>query len=232
MSAKDENAASHGQRLGPPKSFIYNLKLFLSHSSPLTLATAAAGFTAVRLSWGAWSWWDLAVVVGMAAWWPFQEWLIHVYILHAKPVKVFGRTWESIFSSKHRAHHREPWKYDLIFIPGVAVVGGVILIPLAWHAALPAPLAWTGCAVYFLLSAHYEWCHFVSHAPYRPKTARMRRIVYKHRLHHFRNENFWYGVSMTFGDKVLRTEPDAATTPLSTTVRTLGVEEPAKPQAA
>jgi hypothetical protein len=45
-----------------------------------------------------------------------------------------------------------------------------------------------------------------------------------HRLHHFKNEHYWQGVTMHLGDRVLGTLPDHTKVPTSPTCRTLGVE--------
>jgi len=43
-----------------------------------------------------------------------------------------------------------------------------------------------------------------------------------HRLHHFKNERYWFGVTSTVGDRVIGTLPDQSTVPRSPTARSLG----------
>ena len=69
----------------------------------------------------------------------------------------------------------------------------------------------------------YEWTHYLVHAPYRAKTQFFRKRSRNHRLHHFKNEHYWFGVTMKLGDKVLGTYPDERNVELSPTARTLGV---------
>ena len=38
----------------------------------------------------------------------------------------------------------------------------------------------------------YEWCHYLIHTDYKPKTAVYRAIWRNHRLHHFKNEHYWF----------------------------------------
>ena len=45
-----------------------------------------------------------------------------------------------------------------------------------------------------------------------------------HRLHHFRNEHYWFGVTMHLADHVLSTYPGKLDVELSPTARTLGVD--------
>jgi hypothetical protein len=47
--------------------------------------------------------------------------------------------------------------------------------------------------------------------------------VREHRYHHFRNENFWWGVSMGLGDRVLGTAPPVEDVGRSGTTSTLGL---------
>ena len=45
-----------------------------------------------------------------------------------------------------------------------------------------------------------------------------------HRLHHFRNERYWFGVTMHLADHVLSTYPGKLDVELSPTARTLGAD--------
>ena len=60
--------------------------------------------------------------------------------------------------------------------------------------------------------------------PHRP-TARARgttaRIWRNHRLHHFKNEHYWHGITQTLADRVLGTDPDQRDVDRSATARTL-----------
>jgi hypothetical protein len=57
-----------------------------------------------------------------------------------------------------------------------------------------------------------------------PRSPLYRGIWRAHRLHHFRNERYWFGVTTHLGDRVLCTYPAKDAVPLSTTARTLGVD--------
>jgi hypothetical protein len=56
-----------------------------------------------------------------------------------------------------------------------------------------------------------------------PKTRWYRTIWRNHRLHHFKHEGYWMGVSSNLGDRLLGTNPDQRTVAKSATARTLGV---------
>ena len=61
------------------------------YSSPRLIAIAFALALVVRVGLGAWTVADLAVGAAILAFEPFTEWLIHVFVLHAKPRSVLGR---------------------------------------------------------------------------------------------------------------------------------------------
>ncbi len=164
-----------------------------------------------------------------------QEWLIHVFILHAKPRVVFGRTLDFQVPRAHRAHHRDPWNYQILFIPLRAFIYSLPLLVLLWLALMPTTaLALTGIAGHLALALHYEWIHLLIHTRVQPRTAAYRRLWRNHRLHHFKNERYWFGVTRLGADRLLRTDPEPEAVTISKTARTLGVPPPelAKPAAA
>ncbi len=196
---------------------------FFSLRCPRLLVVVCVGVIALRLWLGQWNWWDLGVVAGVLAFWPLQEWLVHVFLLHIKPMVIFGRTVEPIVARNHRNHHGNPWDPELGITPTHIVWMYLFGLPLVWLPIAPAPQALTGMCLYFALVLNYEWLHYLIHTSYAPKSRYYRRLWRNHRLHHFQNENFWYGVTMLSGDWLLRTQPTAKQTPRSETVLTLGV---------
>jgi sterol desaturase/sphingolipid hydroxylase (fatty acid hydroxylase superfamily) len=208
-------------------------RAFLRFPSPKLIATGLAIALAARVAVGGWSWLDLAVAASLVAFQPFSEWLIHVGLLHSKPRKLGPLTIDLPTAQLHRWHHRHPKNLQTVLIPwyGIAaflpmIAGTMWLLTWPWvlaggdHSALF--LTATLCG--YTLLATYEWCHFIIHTPYRPKTRYYRSIWRTHRLHHFKNEHFWFGVSSDVGDRVLGTFPDQRVVPKSRTVRNLGVD--------
>ena len=94
-----------------------------------------------RVWLGGWSRWDLAPVAVIALLWPLQEWLIHVFILHAKPKRIGRFTFDGRVPRKHRAHHRDPWNYDLLFIPFHSFSYALPLLAALCYALTPSPRA-------------------------------------------------------------------------------------------
>ena len=66
-------------------------------------------------------------------------------------------------------------------------------------------LGWsaTGVLAAVLILSCYEWPHFLIHTPYRPRSRYYRAIWRGHRLRHFKNEHYWFGVTSTVADRLL-----------------------------
>ena len=137
-----------------------------------------------------------------------------------------------IRDSKHREHHADPRITRLIFIPlqslfgalGAALVTAFVIIPR------------TGLGLTFLvvvagIGVVYEWSHYLVHTDYKPKTWFYRTMYRNHRLHHFKNEHYWFAVTTPgLADRVLGTYPDpqsVATSPTAKNLHAGAVKRPA-----
>jgi len=205
-----------------PSSLREAARVFLRHPSPRILLGAFAIAATLRMAAGGFGWVDLAIAAGIVLLWPLQEWLIHVLVLHYRPMRVLGRELDFRVPRQHRAHHERPEQLELVFIP---LHSFAITIPLlVGSALLLAPslsLALSFLCVYLALAIHYEWVHLLVHTHVNPRSRYYRRLFRNHRLHHFKNERFWYGVTMLQADRILRTAPSPADVPTSPTARML-----------
>lgn len=202
------------------------VRRFVRHASPRTLIAALAVLVAARVAVGDWSAADLAVVAVIALLWPVQEWLIHVFILHFEPIEAFGRTFDFEVPRSHRTHHRDPWNLEILFIPLQGYFLGVPPLLLLAFGLLPTTaLALTAVAFYLALTLNYEWWHFIVHTRVKPRGALHRRLWRNHRLHHCKNEHYWFGVTMLAGDRLLGTAPEQGAVETSPTCRTLGADD-------
>jgi sterol desaturase/sphingolipid hydroxylase (fatty acid hydroxylase superfamily) len=207
---------------------------FIRRPTPPILAAAVVVAVVLRVALGNYDWRDAAVVVAVVAGTPLAEWLIHVYLLHAKPLRFADKKYDLIAAREHRAHHNAPADLDGVLIPTYAVLIFIPLLALTvWAVSFPIHLliggdriahAATGLLISYVILAGYEWCHFLIHTPYRPRGRYYRSIWRGHRLHHYKNERYWFGVTSTVGDHILGTAPDQSTVPKSKTARTLGAE--------
>ncbi len=196
---------------------------FWKHPSPWMIgATLVVAFVA-RGVVGDWQLTDAIVPVVMIAAFPFFEWVIHVCILHWRPRRIGGVKVDPLLARMHREHHVDPRDVPLIFIPWQSLLW---VLPLAIAIALLAfprvGMGLTFLAFLTVLGLGYEWVHYLIHSDYKPKTRVYRAVYRHHRLHHFKNEHYWFTVtSAGTADRVLRTSPDPATVATSPTAKNL-----------
>jgi hypothetical protein len=194
------------------------------------MIAAVAATLGVRLLVGEWSVFDvgaIALIVAIVG--PF-EWVVHKYALHAPEESWRYRVAKT--GVGHRQHHVDPpdlqWlmlrPIDVgVYLPQIALMLAVIAALPLWMAGAPilGPYL-TAFAAAGVGLAHYELTHLLVHTRYRPRSRYYSRLARHHRLHHFRNEQYWLGVTSNSGDRLLHTLPAKKTdVPLSDTARML-----------
>jgi len=205
---------------------------FLRKESPWVIGAGILALAVIRIVVGDVTWRDAVAVALMLAIYPFGEWAIHVYLLHAKPVRIRGRKFETVAARAHRAHHQDPTDLDMVLlywwqaafllllaVPFTVAVGALVTTPIAGPVPLGA-LVSAGLAGYCMVFV-YEWTHFLIHTSHRPRSTAYKAIWRNHRLHHFKNEHFWHGITNNLSDRVLGTNPEAREVSKSRTARTL-----------
>lgn len=196
-------------------------RFFRSQAQPRIEAAAVAAALLARVAVGSWAFSDLVVVAALVGIQPFFEWVFHVYVLHYRPITVLGHTIDFELARKHRDHHVDPSVVTLVFVPLGSLLRALGMGAVLFLVLLPAGAALTAMATGSALLLAYEWTHYLIHSSYRPKTRLFRAIWRAHRLHHYKNEHYWFGVTSPAADYVLRTHPDAAAVPTSPTSRDL-----------
>ena len=202
---------------------------FVRHPTPWLLAAAVAATFAWRGMQGPLGLGDLLLVFGYLAAFPLIEWVIHTSLLHWRPVDVGPVTLDPLVARKHREHHADPRDVELIFIPLPALVVAAAVIAGIALLIADRPLGATFAATAVTLGLVYEWTHYLVHTDYRPRTAPYRAIWRHHRLHHYKNENYWFTVTTaSTADRLLGTQPDPSSVPTSPTATTAsaGLGEP------
>jgi hypothetical protein len=198
---------------------------FRAKRAPQMMAVFIVGVAVARVAIGGYSWRDLVAAVFLVVVYPFGEWAIHVHLLHLKPFRWRGRRVELPTAAAHREHHEHPERLDLInFSPREALAILLLAVPVA-----VAPLAIvfdagplvTAVLTGYVLVGLYEWTHFLIHTAHRPRSRYYRSIWRNHRLHHFKNEHYWHGITNTVSDRALGTFRDHSEVPRSRTARTL-----------
>ncbi|MGB1544615.1 MAG: sterol desaturase family protein [Spongiibacter marinus] len=218
MTSSVQSSGGAAQPANPATASDF-FKAFYGHMSPIILTALALGFTGFRVYLGNWSYADLIAPLCILAFWPIQEWLIHAYILHSKPRKIFGKTIDLSVGRSHRAHHVNPSDLsDITINKEVFPTVVPVLIALAYLLLPSVELATGALAMFFTLALHYEFCHFMGHTTWCMPVNYYRRRQRMHRLHHYRDEKLWWGVSTGLGDLLLGTAPDLKAVDKSPTV--------------
>jgi sterol desaturase/sphingolipid hydroxylase (fatty acid hydroxylase superfamily) len=227
--AKDEDritgAAGPGRRTNVSLGQAW--KSFWSHPSPFMISTFLVGAIVARVLVGGGSWWELVIPAALIALFPVIEWVIHVMILHWRPRKLGPVKIDSLLARDHRAHHADPRQIPLVFIPWRALVW---LLPLyvveAWLVTPTTASMLTLLVSIYGIKFGYEWTHYLVHSDYRPKSRWYRSVWRNHRLHHYKNEHYWFTVtSAGTADRLFGTFPDPASVSTSPTVRSLHAAE-------
>jgi hypothetical protein len=214
------------RRGGEVKTLGHAWREFRSNRSPKVIAAGIVAAAAVRIALGAFTWRDAVAAAAMLAVYPFGEWAIHVYLLHLEPFRFRGRRVELATAKAHREHHERPNHLGLILLAPLEAAALMLLaVPVvlaAFSLVLPLRALVTAAFAGYVLIGIYEWTHFLIHTAHRPKSRFYKAIWRNHRLHHFKNEHYWHGITSTVADRVLHTAPDQKDVPRSRTARSLG----------
>ena len=203
-------------------------RAFWRYPSPWMLAGFLVAAVAARVVVADWAWSDLLAPLVFLALFPVVEWLIHVFVLHWRPRRVAGIELDTLLARDHRRHHADPRDIPLVFIPWRALVWVIAVIgiglPIGVGALAGAGLHARLSFVVTLATALfvYEWTHYVIHSDHTPRTRLYKTIWRNHRLHHYKNEHYWFSVTTSgTSDRLLGTCPDPATVPTSATAKDL-----------
>lgn len=192
----------------------------LQHRAPHVLLVCLTAAVAARLWVGGLSPADLLPFVTVLTIQPFLEWTLHKFLLHAPPGRIAGRRVDTVAAREHRRHHQDPRNLELLFIPGrwlLYLIAAVLIVGLP----LPGPLRLSFYVAAFGMAMAYQWSHFLIHTDYKPRSPTFRHLYDNHRWHHYRNEKYWFGVTNTLGDRILGTDHDRSSVPVSPTAKDL-----------
>ncbi len=149
-----------------------------------------------------------------------NEYITHRFLFHLKPPKnPFAL---KVLKRLHYDHHTDPNDLHLMFLPiwySIPQIVGISLIYYLFFSSFVTTIAFASGLMTMLLV--YEWKHFVAHQPITPRSSFGKWLKQTHLLHHFKNENYWYGVSNPFIDMLFGTHKDEKTVKKSKTVRNI-----------
>ena len=208
------------------ESLAATLASFFRHTSPRVLAAQLLVAALLRPLWGPFGRGDALLVAAVLVYWPVQEWLVHRLVLHARPRRLGGLVLDTGPARAHRRHHRDPRDLRWAVLPGRSML---VLVPLHllfwWGVTSTWAAALTGIGAFSAATLVYEWIHFLCHAPYRPRSAYVRRVRAHHALHHFKNEKYWHSFTVPALDRLFGTGPKPSEVPMSAHCRDLGIPD-------
>nr|WP_240628706.1 sterol desaturase family protein [Bacillus salacetis] len=150
----------------------------------------------------------------------FSEYLTHRFLFHLKApdnpylLKFLKRL--------HYDHHKYPNDLKLLFLPVWYSLPNFAALSVIFYLitrTVEGTVAFGAGLITLLLV--YEWRHFIAHRPIKPKTRFGKWVKRTHTLHHFKNENYWYGVSTPFVDAIFGTLKEQTEVETSQTVKDL-----------
>jgi hypothetical protein len=168
---------------------------------------------------------ELALMAGVFVAWPFGEWSAHRWLLHIRPRRVLGLSFDPYFARRHREHHMNPSDFPLVFLPvRVVLTAYAVFSSLLYVGSGDRALTFGVMAAISVAALVYEWHHFIAHTDYAPSIRWQAEVVRRHRLHHYKSERRWFGFTVPAVDDWFGTGGAAAEAERSRTTRTLGME--------
>jgi sterol desaturase/sphingolipid hydroxylase (fatty acid hydroxylase superfamily) len=150
----------------------------------------------------------------------FSEYLTHRFLFHLKTPK--NPYLLKFLKRIHYDHHIDPNDLKLLFLPLWYSIPNLFIAAIIFYfleSTLIGTLSFASGTILMLLI--YEWKHYIAHCPIKPKTKFGVWVKKLHMLHHFKNENYWFGVSTPFVDVLFGTLKDEKNVETSQTARDL-----------
>ncbi len=183
-------------------------RFLLASGGPRVLLIALVLVALLRACTGAgWEFVDLLLMAALISTRGIFEWLVHAYVLHARPLPLLGICLHSPLSRAHDLHHRSPDRVDGVLFKGrsnMLLVGGMLVVFPLLFGERGLALVFTGT----LLLVVYEVFHVLAHSGTRPDPGYLAGIVAQHRRHHADNPDAFFGVSSRLGDRLFGTDSD------------------------
>lgn len=191
------------------KGYYREFLLFPDITILLILIVASIGFQV----WTGLTWGVLAVFAFGMLTFMFSEYLTHRFVFHLKPPK--NPFLLKMLKRLHYDHHTDPNDLHLLFLPLWYSLPNLSVLAIIFYLIAGSwGLTFAFASGLMMMLFLYEWKHYVAHRPIKPRTKFGKWVKKTHILHHFKNENFWYGVSTPFVDVLfgtLKNEKDVET---------------------
>ncbi|WP_153127269.1 sterol desaturase family protein [Peribacillus tepidiphilus] len=203
------------------KSLYRDFFLHIDMIVMFTLFIGIASFVIGKgLTWSLFLYFAIGLVTFM-----FSEYITHRFLFHIKAPK--NAFLLKVLKRLHYDHHKDPNDLKLLFLPIWFSIPNLAVLSLIFFfitSTLIGTLAFSLGLIFMLLV--YEWKHYVAHRPFKVKSKFGQWLKKTHILHHYKNENYWYGVSTPFIDVLFGTLKDAKEVETSQTVKDLEGRSP------
>lgn len=153
-----------------------------------------------------------------------NEYVTHRFIFHLKPPK--NPSLLKLLKRLHYDHHVYPDDLRLLFLPvWYSLPLFIICLSVLYFFTENITIVLSFGIGMIVMLLVYEWKHYIAHRPIRPLTRFGRWLKKQHILHHYKNENYWFGVSNPFYDFLFGTYKEGKDVKLSETARNLEKEK-------
>ncbi|PHA03533.1 fatty acid hydroxylase [Bacillus pseudomycoides] len=165
----------------------------------------------------------IAVMAGII-FYTINEYVTHRFLFHLKPPK--NPFLLKMLKRLHYDHHVYPNDLKLLFLPvWYSLPGFTIYLCIVYGITSSITVTLSFGIGMILMLLVYEWKHYIAHRPMRPMTPYGRWLKKQHILHHYKNENYWFGVSNPFYDFLFKTYREGKDVETSETARNLEGEK-------
>ncbi|OEH92769.1 sterol desaturase family protein [Bacillus solimangrovi] len=184
--------------------------LFVGLIVGLVMMTFTQGFTWLLL---------VAIACGIVTF-MFSEYITHRFLFHLKAPK--NQFFLNLLKRLHYDHHAYPNDLKLLFLPLWYSIPNLGILALIFYFITNSVLGTVAfCVGLMFMFLVYEWKHYIAHRPIKPVTKLGVWVKKTHLLHHYKNENYWYGVSNPYVDILFGTLKDEKTVETSQTASDL-----------
>jgi hypothetical protein len=183
---------------------------------------AVTGLTYIISTGALFKYWYLSFAIIVLS--PFIEYFSHQYFLHFPMPKNNNKLkfLTTFMNNIHYIHHQDPKDVKYIFAQ-IWLTLPVLFFDLTIAYLLTRSVEMTAVIITFMIIYYmlYEWTHFMAHSSYQPKNRYSAYMKKYHLLHHYKNENYWYGITNPLADFIFGKYKDPDTVEKSPTVKTL-----------
>ena len=161
----------------------------------------------------------LAFLTGIIAY-TIMEYFTHRFLFHSKPPK--NAFLFKLMKRLHYDHHHSPNDLHLLFLPLWFSLPNIIIVgTITYFVTSNIVITISFLTGVITLLLYYEFVHYIAHRPFHPKTPWGKWMKKVHIWHHYKNENYWFGVTNPGYDMLLGTFKDQKDVEKSETAKQL-----------